>query len=63
MLASGNHKGFYCVNDVMELMQCSKGQAYAYIRALNNELKEKGYLIKAGYIPKNYFHERYYAEY
>lgn len=58
-----DNKGFYGAKDVMDLMQCSRNQAYIYIRSLNEELSEKGYLIKKGYIPKNYFHERYYAEY
>ena len=39
-------------------MDCSERHAYAVIAELNTELKEKGYIIRTGRIPRKYFFER-----
>lgn len=44
--------------EVAEIMDCSKDQGYTIIRRLNQELEDKGYLIRRGRIPRKYFFER-----
>ena len=52
-------KTLFYVNDVMALLKISKDSAYKVIRELNNELKEKGYMVRRGAVSKAYFVERY----
>lgn len=52
---------FYRVDDVMAMMQVKETKAYAIIRELNNELKEKGKIVINGRVPKKYFDERIYG--
>ena len=47
--------------DVAEELNCSKSHAYNVIRSLNIELREKGFLVKAGSIPKAYWAEKMYG--
>lgn len=47
--------------DVAEELNCSKSHAYKVIRSLNIELREKGFLVKAGSIPKAYWAEKMYG--
>lgn len=49
---------FIKADEVAELLQCSKGQAYVIIRQLNKELKEANYITLAGRVPRAYFEER-----
>lgn len=51
---------FYEVDDVMAMLGISKSKAYKIMQALNNELKENGYITIAGKVPKQYFDERLY---
>lgn len=51
---------FMDVNDVVTLMGVSKTSAYNIIKVLNQELQEKGYLVVAGKVPKEYLVKRYY---
>ena len=44
--------------DVAEIMDCSENYGYKIIAELNTELKSKGYIVRAGRIPKKYFYER-----
>lgn len=54
---------FYNVEDVQRLLDgCSKSFAYSVIQQLNKELKGKGYITRAGRVPKKFFHERYYCD-
>lgn len=56
-------KTLLLVDDVMELLEISsKKKAYEIIRNLNNELTDKGYLIRRGAVSRKYFLERYYME-
>ena len=41
--------------EVASIMDCSERHAYAVIKGLNEELKEKGYIIRSGRIPRKYF--------
>ncbi|MBY0754560.1 transcriptional regulator [Clostridium sardiniense] len=52
---------YYKVGDVVEKVEVSENKAYAIIRELNLELKDKGYITVAGQISKKYFKERYYG--
>ena len=53
-------KRFLNVEDVASVMECSKSVAYTIIRQLNDELKEKGFIIIHGRINAKYFYERVY---
>lgn len=55
-------KRFYNVEDVMELLEVSKGHAYKLIKKLNEELDEKGFITIAGKVPVKYFNERCYID-
>ncbi len=44
--------------EVASIMDCSERHGYAVIKGLNEELKAKGYIIRAGRIPRKYFFER-----
>ena len=46
---------FLTVNDVMQILGISKSAAYNIMRQLNNELKEKGYVVIRGKISRKYF--------
>lgn len=53
-------KRFLKAEDVAEIMECSKSAAYTIIRQLNDELKEKGFVVMHGKINAKYFNERIY---
>lgn len=44
--------------EVASIMDCSERHGYAVIKGLNEELKAKGYIIRAGRVPRKYFFER-----
>ncbi len=50
------------VDDVMKILHVSDGKAYSIIRQLNSELKQKGFIVVAGRVPRKYFNERFYIE-
>ena len=50
---------FIRADEMAELLEISKPQAYKIIRQLNNELKEKGYMTIAGRVHRDYFSERF----
>lgn len=52
---------FYFVEDVMSKLGVKESKAYKIIRALNQELKEKGYITIDGRVPTRYFNEKYYC--
>ena len=47
--------------DVCELLSVSECKAYEYIRKLNAELEEKGFLTVRGKVPAKYLLERFYS--
>ena len=51
-------KHFMTAGEVADILGYSVGQAYKVIRELNAELKEKGYIVRNGRIPRKYFYER-----
>lgn len=44
--------------EIAGIMECSEGFAYKLIRQLNQELQNKGYITRAGRVPRKYFFER-----
>jgi len=56
-----NEKRFLDVNDVAGYMDISVSKAYKIIRAMNNELKAKGYITVSGKISRTYFEEKVYG--
>lgn len=44
--------------EVAEIMDCSERHGYKLIQEMNGELKAKGYIIRAGRVPRKYFYER-----
>ena len=50
---------FLDVNEVMTLLKCKQSTAYKVMRRLNGELKENGFLVKPGLVPRSYLVERF----
>ena len=50
---------FLDVNAVMSLLNCKQSTAYKVMRKLNSELKERGFLVKSGLVPRKYITERF----
>lgn len=48
-------KQYITAQEISEIMGTSQGQAYKFIRQMNQELKEQGFLIVAGKVPIAYF--------
>ena len=46
------------VRAVMSLLNCKQSTAYKVMRRLNGELKENGFLVKPGLVPRKYLVER-----
>lgn len=54
-------KQVYTAKDVQELLGVSESKAYQYIKQMNNELAEKGYLTVRGKVPVAYLQERFFG--
>jgi len=52
---------YYTSTDIQNLLGVSRSVSYKLMKELNEELKEKGYIVIAGKIPRAYFAERYYG--
>ena len=50
----------YGAKDLQELLGVSESKAYAYIRQMNAELQEKGFLTVKGKVPVAYVKERFF---
>ena len=48
-------------DEIARLLGVSKNYAYAIIRRLNHELKEKGYIVVSGKLPRAYWEEKFYG--
>lgn len=55
-------KLFLNAQEIAEACDCSKQKAYLIIRQANEELKEKGFLVQQGKLPRKYFQEMVYGE-
>lgn len=47
--------------DIAEMCQISESKAYQIIKQLNDELKEKGFLVFRGRVSRAYFMEKMYG--
>lgn len=47
--------------EMADMLGISVGHAYKIIRSLNQELKNDGYIVIAGKIPKDYFKKRWFG--
>jgi len=47
--------------ELSEMLGVSSGHAYKIIRRLNQELKNDGYIVIAGKVPKRYFEKRWFG--
>ncbi len=54
-------KLFMRVDEVAEVLDVSVPYAYNLIRRLNRELKEKGCMVIAGRVDRQYFYEKFYG--
>ncbi|MBS6677785.1 MAG: helix-turn-helix domain-containing protein [Clostridiales bacterium] len=54
-------KQVYTAKDLQELLGVSKSKAYQYIRIMNQELSEKGFLTVRGKVPCAYVQERFFG--
>ncbi len=54
-------KIFYGADDIATLLSVSRPTAYRIIKKLNDELKNKGYIVIAGRVPVKFFMEKFYA--
>lgn len=52
---------YYTSQDVQELLGVSRSKAYKIIRALNEELADRGYLVTAGKVPRKFLAEKFYG--
>ena len=51
----------YNAKELGEVLGVSESKAYQLIRCMNTELKEKGYLVCRGKVPKAYVEERFFG--
>ncbi|MBQ8804162.1 MAG: hypothetical protein IJZ53_11045 [Tyzzerella sp.] len=54
-------KQVYDANELAEVLGVSISKSYAYIRQMNEELKQKGFLTVSGKIPVAYVEERFFG--
>ena len=52
---------FVRVDTIMEDLQISKPLAYKLMKEMNDELREKGFIVISGRIPRQYYMERFYG--
>lgn len=54
-------KIFMQAQEVADELNVSVSHAYKIMRAMNKELKEKGYFTMSGRVDRKYFHEKFYG--
>ena len=47
--------------DISEILGVSESKSYQFIRQMNEELAEKGFIVCRGRVPVAYFNERFYG--
>lgn len=52
---------FITVPEIREVLSVSESKAYRIARTLNEELKQKGYMVIPGRVSRHYFNERFYG--
>lgn len=53
-------RSFIKVDEVASELGVSKSCAYKIVQALNDELKERGYLTVSGRVSRRFYEERFY---
>ena len=48
-------------DEIAKLLDVSKAFAYKVVRDLNNELKQRGYIVIAGKVSRRFLEERFYG--
>lgn len=51
----------YTAKDLSEILGVSESKSYCYIRQMNQELKEAGYLTVRGKVPAAYVQKRFFG--
>lgn len=54
-------KIYYSAKDISVMLDISLASSYKIIRQMNEELKNKGYIIIQGKVPKAFFDEKWYG--
>lgn len=54
-------KSTYTADELGETLGVSKSKAYEYIRQMNSELKNKGFLVVRGKVSRVYANERFFG--
>lgn len=54
-------KQVYGAKELQELLGVSESKAYQYIRQMNTELQEKGFLTVRGRVPAAYVEKRFFG--
>ena len=52
---------FYSAKEVQEILGVSRGKAYKVVRELNEQLEQRGFIVIAGKVPKQFFQEHFYG--
>lgn len=52
---------YMTVDDVQEVLGCSRSHAFSIIHQMNDDLKVKGFLTIRGKVPTSYFAEKWYG--
>ncbi len=52
---------FITVAEIKEVLDVSESKAYRIVRTLNEELKQKGFMVIPGRVSRQYFNERFYG--
>jgi len=47
--------------EIAQKLDVSKAFAYKVVRSLNEELKQRGYIVIAGKVSRRFFEERFYG--
>ena len=51
----------YGAKELSDILGVSESKSYEYIRIMNSELKEKGFLTVRGKVPEAYVQERFFG--
>ncbi len=54
-------KQIYTAKDLSELLNVSESKAYGLIRQMNAELKQKGFIVCRGRVPRAYVEKRFFG--
>lgn len=52
---------FITVAEIKEVLEVSESKAYRIVHDLNEELKQKGFMVIPGRVSRQYFNQRFYG--